>query len=60
MVDAVRTVVIVFMQYISDSFAMEYDRVHHKAFAFCHGNDALVTTKESITTATILFLPPTS
>ena len=60
MVDAVRTVVVVLMQYISDNFAMEYDRVHHKAFVFCHGDDALGTKRGSITTATILFLPPTS
>ena len=43
MVDAVRTVVVLFLQYISDNFAMEYDRVHHKAFALCQRDDALET-----------------
>ena len=60
MVDAVRTVVVLFLQYISDNFAMEYDRVHHKAFALCQRDDALGTRKGSITTATTLFLPPTN
>lgn len=60
MVDAVRTVVVLFLQYISDNFAMEYDRVHHKAFALCQRDDALGTRNGSITTATTLFLPPTN